>query len=99
MSNIKTNELMDLLSTAYADEKVAELPELRQLLFKAAQELEKSEDTRLVAVSLCNEITLYALAHQNRLPEAISALYYQIKREAEIYKGIALSTMSLPVWF
>lgn len=98
MSKEKVTLMMDQLSIAYADEQVAAISELQELLFNAAQELEKNEDTGLVAANLTGKIAIYSLGHNNQVPKAVSTLYYQIKRDAEKYKGIAITAMMVPVW-
>lgn len=99
MSESKFVIMMNQLSAAYSDEKVAQMPKIKEMIFNAAQELEKTENTKLVATKLCHAITLSYLETKQPFPEAVINLYYQLKHDAEIYQGIAMSTMFLPLWF
>lgn len=99
MSEAKLTTMMNQLSSAYSDEEVAKNPQLQKIILEAAQELEKTEDTRLVATKLCQAITLNYLENKEAFPKALLTLYYQIKHDAVVYQGIALSAMMLPLWF
>ncbi len=99
MTENRVKTMMDQLSTAYTDPQVAALPELQAFVLEAATELEKTEDPKLIAVRVCNEIPLRYLENKEQFPKALLTLYYQLKKEAEIYKGVALSAAMMPLWF
>lgn len=99
MSEKKFTLMMDQLSSAYSDEEVTKMPKIKEMIFNAAQELERTENTKLVATKLCHAITLNCLENKQQLPEAVLKLYYQLKHDAEIYQGTAVAAMLLPLWF
>ncbi|MDA3973668.1 bacteriocin immunity protein [Enterococcus thailandicus] len=99
MSENRLLIMMNQLSSAYSDEKVTQMPKIKEMIFNAAQELEKTENTKLVAAKLCQVITLSYLENKQEFPEAVIKLYYQLKHDAEIYQGTAMSAMLLPLWF
>ena len=95
----KVSMMMDQLSVAYADKDLNARPDLRELILKSAQELEKSEDVDLVASKLCKAITLNYFVKRENFPKAIVTLFNQLKGKEMKYDGTAFAAMLLPVWF
>lgn len=99
MSENKLKTLMDQLSSTYSDEQVSLIPELQNIILEAAQELDKTNNTKLVSTKLCNTISFYYLSNKEQFPDALVKLYYQLKGDAEAYKGVAMSSIMFPLWF
>jgi hypothetical protein len=95
----KVEQMLDQISAAYGDAAVKARPELRQLLLKAATELDKTGDYALTATKLCKTIALYYWTHQQDFPLAVGRLHQQLKGEAVKYDATAAAAFLLPVWF
>ncbi|AUJ33198.1 MAG: bacteriocin immunity protein [Liquorilactobacillus nagelii] len=92
-------QMLNQLSQAYAACEIKEQPEAQQLIFSAAQELEKNGDCDLVASKLCKKIVLYYWEHKDNFPQALADLHGQIKSKAVKYDATAISAIMLPMWF
>ncbi|MGL4697443.1 bacteriocin immunity protein [Enterococcus larvae] len=99
MSQNKIEKMMNQLTVAYSDEGVKRVPELQDIVFEAAKDLEKSQNTKLVASKFCSMLPQYYLSYKDQFPKALITLYYQLKKDAEIYKGTATSAIMFPLWF
>ena len=95
----KVETMLDQMSVAFSDEDVKNQPELREMIFNYAQELTKTQNTGLVATKMVKSLVQYYWITKTQLPEAAIKLHHQIKRDATVYDGIAMSAMLLPVWF
>lgn len=96
----KVQEMMDLLSKAYADPAINKRPDLKQMILKCATDLQKSGDVDLLSSRLCKEITLKYLANKTDFPKSVMNLYYLSKGKEAKYDGIALASMlGSTVWF
>lgn len=96
----KVQEMMDLLSKAYADPEMNQRPDLKAMVLKYATDLQKSGDVDLLSSRLCKEITLKYLANKTNFPKSMMDLYYASKGKETKYDGIALAAMlGGTVWF
>ncbi|WP_125771113.1 bacteriocin immunity protein [Companilactobacillus furfuricola] len=95
--SIKT--LMDQLSAAYSDVEIKQYPELRELILKAATELEKKQDVDLTSSRLSKQLILYQMGHAKEFPKAAVELFNQISHRAMRYDGTAAAAILLPLWF
>lgn len=95
----KVSMMMDQLSKAYGDKDLNDRPDLRAVILKSAQELEKTEDPDLVASKLCKAITMNYFVKRENFPKAIVVLFNQLKGKEMKYDGTALATILLPLWF
>lgn len=87
------------IDTAYADAAVKQRPELRKILLKSAQELQKDGNCQLVATKLTKAITWYYWEHQKDYPAALNTLYHQLKGQAVKYDSVATAALMMPIWF
>lgn len=99
MTENRVTTMMAQLSTAYSDPEVAAISELQDFVLEAASELEKTQNPKLIAARICSEIPMRYLENKDHFPKALLTLFYQLKKEAEAYKGMAISAIMLPVWF
>lgn len=95
----KVEKMMRQLSQAYNDPEMDKRPDLKEVIFRAAQELEKDGTADLVASKLCKEIPVDYLINKKDFPEAMFKLYYQLKGKETKYDGIAMASIFSSVWF
>ncbi|MCH4009633.1 bacteriocin immunity protein [Companilactobacillus sp.] len=95
----KVDEMMNQLSTAFSDPEVKKYSELKDLIFKAATELEKNGNVDLVSSRLSKKMTIYYLSHKKEFPRAAVDLFNQISQRRMKYDSTALAAIMLPVVF
>lgn len=95
----KVTEVMNQLSTAFSDAEVKKYPELKNMIFESATQLNKNGDVDLVATKLCKKMTLYYLSNKDAFPKAAIILFNQLKNKSMKYDSTAAAAMLMPLWF
>lgn len=96
----KVSQMMDQLSAVYSDPAIEKRPDLKKMILKYAQELDKDGNADLIASRLCKEITLQYLENKKDFPKSLMNLYFKSKGKEAKYDGTALAAMLQgTVWF
>ncbi|ADG40894.1 MULTISPECIES: bacteriocin immunity protein [Leuconostoc] len=98
-SEQKVEQMLDDMSVAFSDSDIKASPELRDIIFNYAKELDSKRDYHLIASKLVKRFVMYYWETNKELPPAAIRLHNQVKPYATRYDGIAISTMLLPTWF
>ncbi|MCH4172311.1 MAG: bacteriocin immunity protein [Lactobacillus sp.] len=91
----KSTKLFEAVSKAYSDKEVQADPELSDILFQAGKRLENNVDYKFVAIKLTQNIALYLISHEYKVPKSISELSSSMQKYGARYFGIA----SMMSWF
>lgn len=92
--NKKEKRVFEAISKAYSDKAVQNDPELSRMLLTAAKSLQNGKEHKLVCMKLSNGISNYLFTHKFKAPDVLNALYNDIIKEAESYRG----TASIGIW-